>query len=336
MKAAVLRETGGPEALQLEDVPPPRPGPTEVVIKVAACGLCGHDQADRMGLTKVPLPATLGHEIAGVITEIGGRVGHFNIGDRVACKQFTTCGWCDLCRSGREMQCAKRHFNYGGYAEYAALEESAILSVPAEVDLVGASVVACTVGTCVRALKYIARVAPGETVVVTGTGGGLGLHGLQVARAYGARTIAITSSAQKIDEVRKWGADFVVLADGTEYWKDILEATGGRGAEVVLDNVGHPALFGPCYRALAREGRYVFTGQVARAKIELYPAFVFGKEAVITGSASTRMAEFVEAMDLVRRREVLPAVQQFPLAEIAHAYRRMDKREIFGRAVVVP
>lgn len=336
MKAAVLHETGGPEVLQIEDLPVPRPGPTQVLVKVAACGLCGHDQADRMGLTKVPLPATLGHEISGVVTEIGDRVAHFQPGDRVACKQFTTCGWCELCRSGREMRCVKRHFNYGGYAEFVALEDTAILPVPPEVDLIGSSVVACTVGTCVRALRHIARVEPGETVLVTGTGGGLGLHGLQVAKAYGARTIALTSSREKVERLRQWGADAVVVAEGGEYWKDVLGATNGRGIEVVLDNVGHPALFGPCFRALAREGRYVFTGQVVRAKVDFYPAFVFGKEAVITGSASTRMAEFVEAMELVREGKVRPAIEPIPLTKIAEGYRRLDDRKVFGRAVVVP
>src|SRR5262249_3011016 len=126
------------------------------------------------------------------------------------------------------------------------------------------------------------------------------------------------------------------LASGGDYWKEILSVTDGKGADVVLDNVGHPAVFSPCFRALARGGRYVFTGQVERQKVDLYPAFVFGKEATITGSASTRMAEFVDAMELVRSGRVRPVVQRFSLADVVEAHRQVDGRAVFGRAVLMP
>jgi D-arabinose 1-dehydrogenase-like Zn-dependent alcohol dehydrogenase len=331
-----MHETGGPEVFQIEDVPVPRPGPTEVLIKVAACGLCGHDQADRSGLTPVKLPVILGHEISGTVAEVGDKVSAIHPGDRVAAKQFTTCGWCDRCRSGREMECSSRHFNYGGFAEYVVLDVQAVLRLPDGIDLTGASIIACAAGSCLRALRVIAEVLPGEHVAVTGAGGGLGLHGLQIAKALGAHTIAITSSPHKVADLKAHGADEVVLAEGSDYWRAILEHTGGHGVDVVLDNVGHPALFGPCFRALARQGRYVFTGQLYRQKVDLYPAFVFGKEATITGSASTRMAEFIETIDLVTGGAVVPVVQTFPLDQIGEAWRQVDDRRIFGRAVVVP
>jgi acryloyl-coenzyme A reductase len=336
VKAAVMYETGGPEVIRIEETPNPTPGPTDVVIKVAACGVCGHDQADRQGLTHVDTPIILGHEIAGTVVEAGEKVHAFTAGDRVASKQFTTCGWCQNCRGGREMACPQRRFNYGGCAEYVAMSEQSIIRVPDEVDLTDASVVACCVGTCLRALRQVATLLPGEHVVVTGMGGGLGIHGIQVAKAMGARTIGVTSSAQKVEALKGFGADAVVLSETPDYWQAIMDATDGRGADVVLDNVGHPSLFGPCFRALARGGRYVFTGQVYRQKIDLYPAFVFGKEAIITGSASTRMAEFIDAMELVRAGAVQPVIQRFPLSAVVEANRRLDNRAVFGRAVLTP
>ena len=102
MKAAVIHQTGGPEVISIEDAPDPTPGPTDVVIKVAACGLCGHDQADRQGLTHVDKPIILGHEISGAVVAAGSKVHAFKEGDRVASKQFTTCGWCEKCRGGRD------------------------------------------------------------------------------------------------------------------------------------------------------------------------------------------------------------------------------------------
>jgi acryloyl-coenzyme A reductase len=336
VKAVVLHGTGGPEALKVEEVPVPEPGPTELLVKVAACGVCGHDQADRLGLTHVDRPVVLGHEISGTVVAVGGRVRHFGPGDRVAARQFYTCGRCFYCRAHRDLECPLKRFNYGGYAEYAVLDEESAVRVPDNVDLVGASIVACAVGTCLKALKYTARVAPGEWVVVTGAGGGLGIHGVQVAKSLGARVVAVTSSPGKADRIAACGADRVVVAQGPDYWQQVFRATDGRGADVVLDNVGHPELFGPCFRALARGGRYVFTGQIYRAKVELYPAFVFGKEALITGSASTRMADFIEAMELVGQGKVRPVFELFDLEAAAEAHRRVDNRQVFGRAILVP
>ena len=336
MKAAVLRQTGGPDAFTLEDVPAPRPGPTQVLIKIAACGMCGHDQADRSGLTKVPMPVILGHEVSGTVVGLGESASHFHAGDTVASRQFTTCGWCRPCLSGRDVECPRRAFNYGGFAEYVALEERALLPVPDGVDLVEASVVACALGSCVHALRQIAGLSAGESVVVTGAGGGLGLHGLQFARALGGRPIALTTSPQKTDELLRRGAASVVLAQGDDYWRDILAANGGEPVDVVLDNVGHPDVFTPCFRALAHGGRYVFTGQVQRRKVEFYPAFVLGKEAIITGAGSTRAFEFLDALDSVRNGSVQPVIERFRLDDFAEAWRQMDARQVTGRAVLIP
>lgn len=336
MKAAVLNSTGGPDAFQVEEVPVPRPGPTQVLVKIAACGMCGHDQSDRSGLTRVELPIILGHEISGTVVELGDKASHFSAGDRVACKQFTTCGWCRSCLSGADVECPTREFNYGGFAEYVAIEERALLPVPEDIDLVEASVVACALGSCVHALREIAGVVHGKTVVVTGAGGGLGLHGLQYARALGARTIAITTSPHKVEQLKRYGADAVVLAEGSAYWEQILAANSGDPVDVVLDNVGHPDVFSPCFRALKRRGRYVFTGQVERRKIDFYPAFVLGKEAIITGSGSTRAYEFMDALEAVRLGSVRPIIERFALKDVVEAWTRMDSRQVTGRAVLTP
>jgi acryloyl-coenzyme A reductase len=335
MRAARMHETGGPSVLRLEELDPPSPSESQVLVKVAACGVCGHDQADRMGLTKIPLPEILGHELTGTVVEVGTRVRNFAPGDRVAAKQFATCGHCFFCRSGRELECPQATFTYGGLAEYAVIEDTSLLPVPEHVDLVGATVVACAVGTCHQALTQIAKVQPGEFVAVTGSGGGLGIHGLQVARALGARPLALTSSPAKADTLLELGAEQVIVTSEKDYWRQIMDVTEGRGCEVVLDNVGHPALFSGCFRALARRGRYVFTGQVTGEKVGFYPAFVFAKEAVITGSASTLMSTFVASLQLVADGKVKPVVDTFSFDEVVDAHQAVDDRRVTGRAVVV-
>jgi D-arabinose 1-dehydrogenase-like Zn-dependent alcohol dehydrogenase len=327
---------GGPEVVHVVEVDRPTPAPDEVLVEVAACGMCGHDQADRLGLITIPLPVVLGHEIAGAVVEVGARVRHLAVGDRVAGKQYSHCGHCRECFAGREMDCPERAFTYGGFAEYVALPESSLLPVPEGVDLAAASVVACAVGSCLQALDRIGRVVAGETVVVTGAGGGLGLHGVQVAAALGARVIALTSSAAKADQLAVVGADHIVVTGDGDWWPRLLDLTGGRGAEVVLDNVGHPAIFRQAFRGLARRGRYVFTGQVAGQPISLHPAFLFHKEAVLTGSASTVMSTFADAMAMVADGRVRPLVTPYPLDEVVHAFADLDARKVAGRIVLVP
>ncbi len=337
MKAAVLYETGGPEIFKLEEVPVPKPGPTQLLMKVAGAGMCGHDQADRMGLTQVEKPVILGHEVSGTIVEIGNQVRDFKVGDRIAVKQFPTCGRCVYCRSGEDTYCVQRRqrgINHGGYAEYMAVEDECATVVPDNVDLIGASVIACAAGTCWRALTSFGKVQKGEDVVITGSGGGLGIHALQLAKALGGRAIAVTSSPDKVEGLKDVGADEVVLAQG-DYYKNIMEVTGGKGADVVIDNVGAPTFLN-CFRGLARHGRYVFTGQVSRDKMEIYPAFIFGKECIITGSATTRMAEFLACMDLAAQGKLKPVYQKYTLTNIAKAYDDMDHRRIFGRGILVP
>ncbi len=335
MKAVVVAETGGPEVLRLRDVEDPRPTDTQVVIEVAACGMCGHDQADRMGLTTIPLPEVLGHEVAGTVVEVGSKVRRFIAGDRVAIKQFTTCGRCLACLSGDELRCPDKSFNYGGYAELMAVDESAVLPIPDDLSFADAAVTACAVGTCYQALVRIAGMRPGEHVVVTGAGGGLGLHGMQVVKALGGVSIAMTSSPDKVDQLKLAGADQVVV-NSKQAWQDLLDLTGGKGVDVVIDNVGVPAIFSSCFRGMRHAGRYVFTGQMTGERVGIFPAFVFGKEAVITGSASTLMSSFISSLDLVASGAVSPVTQAFALDEVVAAFTAVDERKVTGRAVLVP
>ncbi|HUY24732.1 MAG TPA: zinc-binding dehydrogenase [Candidatus Saccharimonadales bacterium] len=336
MKAVVLKTQGGPEVLVEEEVPDPTPGPDQVVLKVLACGVCGHDQADRTGLTKIDLPCILGHEIAGEVVALGTRARGFQVGDVVACKQFTTCGVCFACRSGRELDCARRRFNYGGMAEFVALDDQVLLKVPEGVDPVAASVVACGVGTSYQALAGVGKLVPGEWVAISGAGGGLGVHAVQVAAALGGRVLAVTTSPHKAEFLRGLGAEHVVVAAEGNVADRLLEATGGQGVHLVLDNVGHPDFFSQGFRALRKRGRYVFTGQLYRERVSFYPLFAFSREVVITGSSSTLMSSFMKAMELVQEKRVNPVTETYPLSQASAAHEAMDSRKVVGRAVVIP
>jgi D-arabinose 1-dehydrogenase-like Zn-dependent alcohol dehydrogenase len=219
MKAMVVHQPGSTEVLKLERISDPQPGPKDVVIKVDACGVCYHDIVTRNGTLKfgVQMPCILGHEISGTVVETGRDVRGLRKNDRVATVQrYHICGACRYCRTGREPLCPDRKFTgdwglVGGYAEYVAIEDDNIAIVPDEIPLQDASIVACTIGTILNAIREIGRLQPGENALVTGAGGGLGMHAVQLARLAGAYVIAQTTSPEKAERIRGLGAHEVIV-----------------------------------------------------------------------------------------------------------------------------
>ena len=195
MKAVVVNKAGGLDALTYTDIPDPQPQGHELVLKVHSCGVCFHDVLTRNGTLKagVRLPCVLGHEVAGTVVELGAQVKGFKLGDRVATTQRSyICGHCRFCRSGFEPLCAQRVFLgdvglVGGYAQYLAISSDCIAQVPDGVDLDHAAVAACAVGTVLNAVRDVGRVQMGETVLITGAGGGFGRLVAQKAAALGAK-----------------------------------------------------------------------------------------------------------------------------------------------------
>jgi D-arabinose 1-dehydrogenase-like Zn-dependent alcohol dehydrogenase len=263
MRAVVVEVPGGVEALTPRTVPEPVAGPQDVIIKVDSCGVCYHDIVTRNGTLKagVHMPLILGHEIAGTVAATGSQVAGLRIGYRIATTQrYHICGSCRHCCTGYEPLCEDRKFlgdwgMVGGYAEYVAVEDDNVAPVPDNVPLDQASIVACAIGTIVNAMREGGRIAAGETVLVTGSGGGLGLHSVQFAKLQGARVLAQTTSPQKAGLLRELGADEVVVRErGEDFSGTVRKLTGGRGVDAVVDNVGS-LLFQPIRRSLAVRGR---------------------------------------------------------------------------------
>src|SRR3984885_3856246 len=229
MRALVLREPGSVEtALRCETIAEPLPGPRQVVIRVAFCGVCSHDVAVCTGVLRrgIKRPRGPGHEIAGTVVAIGDAVEGFSSGDRVATTQREhVCGHCRFCRSGREPLCAEQVFlgdtrSNGGYAEYVAVDADNVVSVPDEVALDAAAIASCAIGTMLHAVRTVGRIAPGDRVMVTGAGGGLGVHGVQLAKRAGGWVIAQTTSAAKAEALKEYGVDVVVASRDGDFSAD--------------------------------------------------------------------------------------------------------------------
>ncbi len=342
----VVREPGPAEtALRLETVPDPAPAPGQVVLRVEACGVCFHDVVTRNGTLKagVAPPFIPGHEVAGTVVALGPGVRDLKVGDRVATTQRAhVCGQCRHCRAAREPLCAEAVFLgdaglNGGYAEYMALDADMAAIVPEGVEPEAAAIAACAIGTMLHAVRAVGRVGLGDTVLVTGAGGGLGTHGVQLARQAGARVLAQTTSPAKAAALREAGAHEVVLhARGEDFSAAVKELTGGEGADVVIDNVGTP-LFQPTRRSLARAGRWVLVGQLTGEFVPFNPAQLFLRGISLLSATSTTREELRRVLALLARGAVRAVLDRgVPLEEAAEAHRLVESGRALGRVTLRP
>ncbi|MEU2510743.1 Zn-dependent alcohol dehydrogenase [Streptomyces syringium] len=277
IRAAVLSAVGAP--LRIDGIELPSPGPGRVRVRLAAAGVCHSDLSLSNGTLRQPVPAVLGHEGAGTVTEVGEGVTHVAPGDRVVLNWAPSCGDCHLCGLGEPWLCADAGATatvpyatlaadgsclYPGlgtavFAEETVVRASAVLPLPEGVPLVEAALLGCAVLTGYGAVHHSARVRAGESVVVFGVGG-VGLATLQSARLAGAGTIvAVDVSPRKEELARAAGAtDFLVADDTTA--KRIRELTGGHGADVAIECVGRADTIRTAWSATRRGGRTTVVG----------------------------------------------------------------------------
>ena len=323
MKAVVITEFGGPDVLQLEDVPDPVVGPGEVVIDIAATAVNRADLLQRAGHYPVPpgAPEWPGLECSGTISAIGAGVLHWNLGDPV----------CAL-------------LSGGGYAERVAVPTGQLLPLPVGLDLVDAAAlpeVTCTVWSNVF---MAAGLRPGEVLLVHGGSSGIGTMAVQLAREVGA-TVAVTAgSADKLQRCRELGADIVVNYREQDFVTAVREATGGHGADVVLDNMGASYL-SRNIDVLAFNGRLVVIGMQGGVKAELdLSALMSKRAAVISTSLRARPADEKAAIvasvcehvwPLLNAGTVRPVIHdRLPLAQAADAHRMMKESSHIGKILL--
>jgi acryloyl-coenzyme A reductase len=339
MKAIVLRENGDPSRLRLEDWPDPSPLPQEALVRIAAVGVPYHDIVERNGTLRPGhgLPKILGNEIAGTIVAIGSAVTSLKVGARVCATGFHVCGQCRHCRTGRETLCRDRRVVSGGYAEYAALPASTLVPIPDRIDFPQACMLGSSTAVALSALRDMAALRIGETVLVTGASGGVGLPSVQIARAMGARVIAVTRNPTKRDVLLESGANHVVVsAEGADFSKEVSGLTDGEGIDVVVDTVGS-RVFMPAFRSLADGGRYLVIGQLSREDVAINPARIIFKAATIQGIVNARRDQLEDTIKLVEAGVVQPRVATIlPLAEAAQAHALVEAGDLIGRVVLRP
>jgi len=335
-----VRYSGPRQPLTLEDVPRRDPAAGEVLVRVTAAGMCHTELHFLSGLLDLGVrPMTLGHEVVGRVEAVGPDVPGDRVGQRVIVYYYVGCGDCRHCRVGDEQLCPRLRAEYGfvsdgGYAEYVTVPARNAVPLPDEVSDVDAAPIGCGVTTAVHAAR-LAGLAAGEWAVVYGAGGvGFGL--VQLARAQGARVVAVGRSPAKLALARELGAEAVVDASSEKVAERVREITAGAGADVVFECVGTAETMTQASAALGRRGRLVFIGY-STDSFTVHPIQLVVFEQKVLGSVGATLQDLHDAVDLVARGVVRTIVDRtLALSDFQGGIDAMSRGELVGKAVLVP
>lgn len=367
MRAAVFEAAGEP--LGIEELPIPEPRLGEVLVRVAACGVCHSDLHVIKDEIPFPTPAVLGHEVSGTVAAVGPGLewrDDLREGASVAASFIMPCGECRWCARGRDEVCEKFFamnrakgvlydgetrifrgdgtplwmYSMGGFAEYAVVPATDVFALPEELPREESAILGCAVFTAYGAVRHGADLRAGETVAVVAMGG-VGSNVVQIARAFGAsRVIAVDVSDEKLAAAESLGATETINGAEEDAVARVMELTGGRGVDVAFEALGRPQTFEQALGMVGYGGRMVAVGLAAGGATAAVPItpLVRGSKQIIGSYGARTRADMPEILALAARGVIKPAgmvSRRFALEEIDEALGALDRGEIQGRAIVV-
>lgn len=340
MKAAVQEQARQP--MVIKDVPDPTPEAGEVLIKVHAAGVCHTDLHIADGFFAAfgadPFPLIMGHEIAGVVEQLGDGVSDIEPGDRVGVHWLLACGNCPFCKMGEEESCPDVLISMatvggtrdGGYAGYVKVPTARVIPLPPELDFVEAAPLFCAGLTIYGGFKN-AGLQPGQRVAVLGIGG-LGHLAIQIAKALGAEVIAITSTESKIDLAKRLGALDVISGTGPEWGQEMMEM---GGVNVVLSTTVDAQAIAPAMQGLLPQGTLVLTG-LTMEPLPIVPTLLILPQHRIIGSNVGSSQEQRELLQLAVDHNIRPMIETYSLEQANVVHERLRANQVRFRAVLTP
>lgn len=338
MKAAILHPGG---RLALEELPVPLPAAGEILVRVAACGICHTDlhYIDH-GVKTFKTPVILGHEVSGTVSSLGSGVTQFREGDRVLLPAVFACGACRLCRTGRENICEKmrmlgNHID-GAYAEYVVAPAKDCFSLPPEIPLTDACLIGDAMSTPYHAVKNRARVRIGDTVAIFGCGG-VGINAVQFAALAGGHVIAVDIDDHKLEVARRFGARDTLNARSVERVDKELKKRTSGGVDIALEVIGKPETIRAAYDSIRPGGRLCSVGYSSEAVSIAFSRMMFF-ELEVVGSLGCRPSDYPEIIQLVRdsRVQLAPLVTgRYSLDDIFKGFDALRRGEGL-RGIVIP
>ena len=344
MKALYFDSHGEVENLKFGSLPPPEPGPDEALIRVGAAAINHLDLWVLRGWPslKLNLPHIGGSDIAGTIDKFGpGNPGGLSIGARVVVNPGITGGDDEWVRRGEDsVSPGYKIFGEnlpGGFAEYVVAPVKNLYPIPENFTLSQAAAPLLSALTAWRMLKVRGGLASGESVLIVGAGGGLNSTAIQIAKHLGAEVFALSSSDRKLEQAKQLGASRLLNYKAQPQWsKEILKLTGGRGIDLIVDNVG-TATMSQSLKAAARGGRIVTVGNTSGPDLSIDNRYIFGKQLSIIGSTMGSRADFETVLPLIWNGTIKPVIdRELPLKDGAAGYRALDRGEQFGKIVLIP
>lgn len=340
MKAVLFHRHGGPEVLEVADVPTPEPGPGQVRVSLHFAALNRLDIWVRNGWPGIKLeyPHIPGADGAGVVSAAGPGVNRWAPGDRVVINANLACGECPACIAGQENLCQYWELlgetRSGTYAEEVIVPQQNLLRVPDDFDLAAAAAASLVYHTAWHSLITRGRVRPGETVLVVGASGGVNTASIQIARLAGAEVYVVGSSSEKLDLAASLGAHHLIDRSQESNWsKTVYLLTGKRGVDVIVDNVG--TTFPLSFRAAAKGGRILTVGNTGGPVFEIDNRYIFSKHLSILGSTMGTRRDFSTVMGMVFSGRLKPVMgRRFPLVEAAAAQQSLEDGIQFGKIIL--
>ena len=305
-------------------------------MRVHACGVCGHDLLARRGAFETPLPQILGHEIAGEVVETDAAA--FEVGDLVVLNQRLSCGECAPCTRGEPNLCSRGPGFYGedvpgGYAEYVLARPSNAVRLPANVSLQSAATLPCGVATGLHAIRRL-ELRRGETVLVTGANGGVGIHAVALARLHGGVVIAVIRNPEMEEDVRRAGAEAVVVMPDDAGFHRAIRDWLPDGVDAAIECVGTPTL-ASTLRSVRSGGRVAVVGNVHPVPLEMKLGLLILKEISVLGSSHGTPADLARAVELLASGQIAPVIAgTFPLERAAEAHAFAEGAAAAGRVVL--
>ncbi len=345
MKAALYREFGSADVLGYEDVDDPIAGPGEIVVEVHAvtvnrvldCAVRAGEQPQR----GVVLPHIGGVDPAGVVRDVGDGVSNVVAGDRVALLSRAPCLDCEYCAAGDFKKCTKSTMlgvgRWGGAAELVKVPASVAVKLPANLEFAEAAAVLRHGPMAHHLLFDTGNLQPGQTVLVMGAAGGLGLTGIQIAKAAGATVIAAAGADERVVVACEYGADFGVNYAKQDLTDTVRDYMGGEGIDLVFENVSNPKTWPKALKCLRKLGTLVTAGAHGGGKVELDCAFLYHQNIRIFGSTGNTDKNVSDTVALAGEGKLKAKIEKiFPLSEAPAAHRMMEGDILSGKIILDP
>ena len=338
MKA--IRYYGPNKPLKLEEIPRPEPGYGEVIVKIAASGICHTELHFLSGLLNLGIaPMTLGHEIAGTIEAVGTGVDKRLEGARVIVYYYVGCGKCEHCLRGDENLCNNLRAEYGfisdgGFAEYIKAPARNVVMLPDNISFEVAAPIGCSVTTAIHGSK-LADIKLGDSVLVYGIGA-VGYGIVQLAHMAGATVIGVGRSDVKLAKAKELGADFVINAAKENVPEKVKDMTHGRGADAIFELVGIKESMDNSMKSIAKRGRLVFIGY-SPDSFTVHPIMLVITEAKVMGAVGNTLEELVESVRLVSEGKIKTIVDRtLKLDQFQEGIDMLSAGKAVGRIMLKP